>query len=50
MRPSNNLEKKILSDILKSPATIYENSGSQFFRTATEIQSGQMPLTNQGYL
>ena len=40
MRPSNNLENKTPSDILKSSASIYESSGSQFFRTNTGIQSG----------
>ena len=40
MRPSNNLENKTFSDTLKSSASIYENSGSQFFRTATGAQSG----------
>ena len=40
MRPSNNLENKTLSDILKISASMYESSGSQFFRTTTEIQSG----------
>ena len=40
MRPSNNLENKTLSDILKRSASMYESSGSQFSRTTTEIQSG----------
>ena len=43
MRPSNNLENKIPSHILKSSASMYQSSGSQFFRTTTEIQ---MPLMN----
>ena len=40
MRPSNNLENKIVSDILKNSASMYESSSSQFFRTTTGIQSG----------
>ena len=40
MRPSNILENKSLSDTLKSLASMYESSGSQFFRTTTRIQSG----------
>ena len=44
MRPSNNLEKKIhieeFRNVLKSSANMYENWGSRFFRTATEIQLG----------
>ena len=40
MRPSNNLENNTPSDILKSSASMYESSGSQFFRTTTGIQSG----------
>ena len=39
MRPSKNLENKTLSDTLKSSARMYKGSGSQFFRTTTEIQS-----------
>ena len=39
MRPSKNLNNKILSDILKSSAGIYESSPSQFFRTTTRIQT-----------
>ena len=40
MRPSNNLENKTLSDnILKSSASMYESSDSQFFRNTTAIQS-----------
>ena len=35
MRPSNNL-----GHILKSLASMYEGSGSQFCRTTTGIQSG----------
>ena len=34
------MENKTLSDILKSSTSMYERSGSQFFRTATGIQSG----------
>ena len=37
MRSSNSLENKTLS---KSLASMYESSGSQFFRTTTGIQSG----------
>ena len=40
MRPFNNLENKTLSNTLKSLASMYESSGSQFFRTTTGIQSG----------
>ena len=42
MRPSNYLENKTLSDrhILKSSASMYKSSGSQFFRNTTGIQSG----------
>ena len=40
MRLSNNLENKSRSDTLKSSASMEENSGSQFFRTTTGIQSG----------
>ena len=40
MRPYNNLENKTLLDILNSLASMYESSGSQFFRTTTGIQSG----------
>ena len=43
MKPSNNLEKKTLSDfrhLLKSSANMYESSGSQFFRTTIGVQSG----------
>ena len=41
MRPSNNLENKTLfRQLLKSLASMYESSGSQFFRTTTGIQSG----------
>ena len=39
MRPFNNLEGKILSDILMSLASIYGRQDSQFFRTTTGIQS-----------
>ena len=39
IRRSNNLENKILSDILKVLASMYESSGSQFFRTTAGIQS-----------
>ena len=39
---SNNLENQILSfrHILKRSASIYESSGSQFFKTSTGILSG----------
>ena len=39
MRPFNSLENKIPSDVLKSSASMYENQGSQFFRTTTWIES-----------
>ena len=37
MRPSNNLQNKTSSE---SSASIYESSGSQFFKTTTGINSG----------
>ena len=40
MRPFNNVENKTLSNTLKSSASVYESSDSQFFRTTTGIQSG----------
>ena len=40
MRPSNKLENKHPSDILKSSASMYESLDSQFSRTTTGIQSG----------
>ena len=39
MRPSNNLENS-LRHILKSSASMYESSGSQFFKTTTRVQLG----------
>ena len=39
MRPSNNLENKIPSD-LKSSASMYGNSSSHYFRTTTGIPPG----------
>ena len=39
MRPSNDLENKTFRHILKSSASMYESSGSQFFRTTTRFQS-----------
>ena len=39
MRQFKNLENKTPSHILKSSASIYGSSGSQFFRTTTAIQS-----------
>ena len=40
MRPSNNLENKTFRQLLKSLASMYESSGSWFFRTITGIKSG----------
>ena len=41
MRPSNNMENKIpLDTYWKSSASMYESSGSQFFRNTTGIKSG----------
>ena len=40
MRSSNNLESKTLSDTLKGSASMYESSGSQFFKSITVMQSG----------
>ena len=42
MRPSNNLENNLDSfrHILKSLASMYESSGSQFFKNTTGIKSG----------
>ena len=49
MRPSNNLESKTPSDKYGRVQLVYiKSSGSQFFRTTTEIQS--MPLMNQNLL
>ena len=39
MKLSNNLKNKTFKHILKSTASMYESSGSQFFRTTTGIQS-----------
>ena len=36
--------------ILKSSATMYESSGSQFFRPPLEYNQDQMPLMSQGSL
>ena len=38
MRPSNNLENKALSDILKSSASVYESSDWQFWNTTGKQQ------------
>ena len=38
MRPSNILDT--FRNLLKSSASMYQISGSKFFRTTTEIQSG----------
>ena len=35
-----HLKNKIPSEILRNSASVYESSGSQFFRTMTGIQSG----------
>ena len=40
MRPSNNLENKTPLDTLQSSGSMYESSGSQFFKSTTGIQSG----------
>ena len=40
MGPSNDLENKILSDTLKSLASMYDSSGSLFLRSTNEIQLG----------
>ena len=40
MRPSKNLENNSFGHILKSSASMYESSGSLFFRATTGIQSG----------
>ena len=40
MRPSNNPENKTFRHLLKTLASMYESSGSQFFRTTTGIESG----------
>ena len=39
MGPSKNLENKTVSDTITSSASMYESSGSHFFRTTTGIQS-----------
>ena len=41
MKSSDNLDKKIPSDIYWRVQLVYENLGSQFLRTITGIQSGQ---------
>ena len=40
MRPSNNMENKTPSGKLKSSASLYKSSSSQFFRTTTGVRSG----------
>ena len=40
MKLSNILKNKTFRHILKSTASMYESSGSQFFKTTTGIQSG----------
>ena len=51
MRPSNNLENKTLSrHILKSLASMYDSSGSQFFRTTTGIESGPDALDESRFV
>ena len=39
MRPYNNLEDSF-RHLFKSLSSMYESSGSQFFRSTTRIQSG----------
>ena len=50
MRPSNNLKNKTPSHILKSSDSIYESSGSQFFRTTTGIKSGPDALDKSRFI
>ena len=50
MRPTNNLENMTSSDTLKSWASMYESSGSQFFRTTTGIQSGPDALHKSRFI
>ena len=45
MRPSNNLKNN-----LKSSTSMYKDSGSQFFRTTTGIQSGPDPLDESRFI
>ena len=40
MRPSNILDNKTPSETFQSSASMYQISGSEFFRITTEIQSG----------
>ena len=40
MRRSKNVENNSFRQLLKSLASVYESSGSQYFRTTTGIQSG----------
>ena len=45
MKPFNSLENRTLSDTFqKSSASMYESSGSQFFRNTTAIESGHDTL------
>ena len=46
MRP---LENKTPSDTLKSTASMYESSDSQFFRTTTGISSGPHALDDSRF-
>ena len=51
MTPSNNLKKQdSFRDILKSSASMYESSDSQFFRTTTGIQSGPDPFNKSSFV
>ena len=54
MKLSSNLEKKTLKHsfkyIFKGSGNMYENSGSQFFRTTTGLQSRPVAWKNQGQL
>ena len=51
MRTSNSLENKAFSDTLMNSASMYENSGLQFLRTITGIQSKSDGFdVNQGSL
>ena len=50
MRSSNHLENKTFSDTLQSTVSMYESSGSQFFRTTTEIQLGSDAFNESSFL
>ena len=51
MRPCNNLKKQdSFRHILKSSASMHEDSGSQLFKTTTGIQSGRDTFDESGFV